>query len=42
MTAAVGFATLRLVRVRIGNINIDGMITGDVATLTNFDSTLNR
>jgi 23S rRNA pseudouridine2457 synthase len=39
MTAAVGFATLRLVRVRIGNINIDGMITGDVVTLTNIDNT---
>mgnify|MGYP000057387597 CR=1 FL=1 len=42
MTAAVGFATLRLVRVRIGDIHIDSMIAGDVVTLTNFCSTLNR
>jgi 23S rRNA pseudouridine2457 synthase len=42
MTAAVGFATLRLVRVRIGDIHIDKMIAGDVVTLTNFDTTLTR
>jgi len=36
MTAAVGFATLRLVRVRIGDIHIDNMNTGDVVALTNF------
>jgi 23S rRNA pseudouridine2457 synthase len=42
MTAAVGFATLRLVRVRIGDIHIGNMIAGDVLTLTNFDATLNR
>lgn len=42
MTAAVGFATLRLIRVRIGDIHIDSMIAGDVVTLTNFDATLNR
>ncbi|PKI17205.1 pseudouridine synthase [Colwellia sp. 12G3] len=42
MTAAVGFATLRLVRVRIGDIHIDSMIAGDVVTLSNFDTTLNR
>ena len=41
MTAAVGFATLRLVRVRIGNIHIDNLIAGDVVMLTNFDSALN-
>jgi 23S rRNA pseudouridine2457 synthase len=41
MTAAVGFATLRLVRVRIGNICIDNLIAGDVVMLANFDSTLN-
>jgi len=40
MTAAVGFATLRLVRVRIGDIHIDGMIAGDVVTLTDVDTTL--
>ncbi len=42
MTAAVGFATLRLVRVRIGDIHIDSMIAGDVVTLPNFDAALNR
>jgi len=42
MTAAVGFATLRLVRVRIGNIHIDDLIAGDVVTLANFDAALNR
>ncbi|MCG6201791.1 pseudouridine synthase [Psychromonas antarctica] len=41
MTAAVGFATLRLVRVRIGNIRIDSMIAADVVTLTNLDAVLN-
>ena len=41
MTAAVGFATLRLVRVRIGNIHIDNLIAGDVDRLTNFDSARN-
>lgn len=30
MTAAVGFPTLRLVRVRIGNINLDGLSAGEV------------
>ncbi|WP_057831805.1 pseudouridine synthase [Colwellia sp. TT2012] len=42
MTAAVGFATLRLVRVRIGDIHIDSLIAGDVVTLANFDAALNR
>jgi len=42
MTAAVGFATLRLLRVRIGNIGIDSLIAGDVVMLANFDSALNR
>lgn len=37
MTAAVGFATLRLVRVRIGDIHIDNMMAGDVVALANFD-----
>jgi 23S rRNA pseudouridine2457 synthase len=30
MTAAVGFPTLRLVRIRIGRMNLDGMKPGDV------------
>lgn len=36
MTAAVGFPTLRLVRIRIGDIHIDDMIPGDVVVLENF------
>lgn len=42
MTAAVGFATLRLVRVRIGDIGIDSLVAGDVVRLSNFDAALNR
>jgi 23S rRNA pseudouridine2457 synthase len=41
MTAAVGFATLRLVRVRIGDIHIDNMTAGEVVPITSFDATLN-
>ncbi len=37
MTAAVGFPTLRLVRVRIGDIHINNMASGDVVTLPNFN-----
>jgi len=40
MTAAVGFATLRLVRVRIGDINIDNLMAGEVIALDNFDAAL--
>jgi 23S rRNA pseudouridine2457 synthase len=40
MTAAVGFATLRLVRVRIGDIHIDDLIAGDVVRLVNLDAAL--
>ncbi|WP_281556711.1 pseudouridine synthase [Thalassomonas sp. RHCl1] len=42
MTAAVGFATLRLVRVRIGDIHIESLNAGDVVTLPDFDAALNR
>jgi len=42
MTAAVGFATLRLVRVRIGDIHIDSLIAGDVITLPNLDAAVNQ
>jgi len=42
MTAAVGFATLRLVRVRIGDIHINDLIAGDVIALANFDAALDR
>ncbi len=41
MTAAVGFPTLRLVRVRIGGIYIDSMNAGDVVTLDDFDDVIN-
>tara|TARA_R100001377_G_scaffold71796_2_gene47494 strand:+ start:187 stop:810 length:624 start_codon:yes stop_codon:yes gene_type:complete len=40
MTAAVGFATLRLVRVRIGDIHIESLIAGEVATLAKLDPAL--
>ena len=42
MTAAVGFATLRLVRVRVGSIHIDGMHAGEVIPLTNLQAALTR
>ncbi len=34
MTAAVGFPTLRLVRVRVGTILIDNLVPGEVTTVT--------
>ena len=37
MTAAVGHATLRLVRVRIGPIVLDGMEEGEVRALAHSD-----
>jgi 23S rRNA pseudouridine2457 synthase len=37
MTAAVGFPTLRLVRVRVGNLYIDDMKAGDVVEILNFE-----
>jgi len=37
MTAAAGFPTLRLVRVRIGNIKLENMPAGKVMEVTNFD-----
>jgi 23S rRNA pseudouridine2457 synthase len=36
MTAAVGFPTLRLVRVRIGNITLSDMQLGEVRETTDF------
>jgi len=36
MTAAVGFPTLRLVRVRIGNIHLNNMKAGDVKKIDEF------
>lgn len=40
MTAAVGFPTLRLVRVRIGDIHINNLMAGDVVPLDNIDAAL--
>ena len=37
MTSAVGFPTLRLVRVRIGNIKVDEMRAGEVIELDNLN-----
>ncbi|HLT50366.1 MAG TPA: pseudouridine synthase [Arenibacter sp.] len=34
MTAAVGYPTLRLIRVRIGSIHLDDLVPGDVESLT--------
>ena len=36
MTSAVGFPTLRLIRVRVGTIKIDNMKVGDVVKVDNF------
>ncbi len=41
MTAAVGFPTLRLVRVRIGDIHITNLMPGDVVPLSNVNDALN-
>ncbi len=40
MTSAVGFPTLRLVRVRIGNILLENMKSGDVTLLENLPEIL--
>lgn len=37
MTAAVGFPTLRLVRIRIGDIHLDSMIPGEVVSIPDFN-----
>ena len=37
MTAAVGFPTLRLVRVRVGNLHINDMIAGEVKEILHLD-----
>ncbi len=41
MTAAVGFPTLRLIRVRIGKIYINNLMPGDVESLGNIEEVLN-
>lgn len=40
MTAAVGFPTLRLVRVRIGNIHLNNMFSGDVVEVDDLELAL--
>ncbi|MFT5149504.1 MAG: 23S rRNA pseudouridine2457 synthase [Flavobacteriales bacterium] len=42
MTAAVGFPTLRLIRVRIGNIKLNEMLAGDIIEVENFDDILGQ
>jgi 23S rRNA pseudouridine2457 synthase len=37
MTAAVGFPTLRLVRVRIGNVQLEDLQAGEVKEVMNFE-----
>ena len=37
MTAAVGFPTLRLIRVRVGNIHLDELKAGEVKKVNTFD-----
>jgi len=37
MTAAVGFPTLRLVRVRIGNVHLNALQAGEVKEVMNFE-----
>ncbi len=37
MTAAVGFPTLRLIRVRIGNVYLNALQAGEVKEITNFE-----
>ena len=37
MTAAVGFPTLRLVRVRIGNVLLNDLNAGDVVEVDGFE-----
>lgn len=38
MTAAVGFPTLRLVRVRVGNVYLNDLKAGEVLQVSNFDA----
>ena len=36
MTSAVGFPTLRLIRIRVGNINLGKMKASEVLKIDNF------
>jgi 23S rRNA pseudouridine2457 synthase len=38
MTAAVGFPTLRLVRVRVGNIELGKLMPGEVLEINNIEA----
>lgn len=40
MTAAVGFPTLRLVRVRIGNVHLNNLQSGEVIEVENFNGNI--
>ena len=42
MTAAVGFPTLRLVRVRVGNVFLNDLKAGEVIQVADFDSSNNN
>jgi 23S rRNA pseudouridine2457 synthase len=42
MTAAVGFPTLRLVRVRVGNVYLNDLKAGEVLQVSNFDASQNN
>jgi len=37
MTAAVGFPTLRLVRVRVGNVKLNDLKAGEVIAVSDFN-----
>jgi len=41
MTSAVGFPTLRLVRVRIGNVHLNNLQAGEVIEVGNFNGNIN-
>jgi 23S rRNA pseudouridine2457 synthase len=42
MTAAIGFPTLRLVRVRVGDINLNNLQSGEVIAVVDFFQTSNE
>jgi 23S rRNA pseudouridine2457 synthase len=42
MTAAVGFPTLRLVRIRIGNVHLNELIAGEVIEVSDFNLTIKK
>lgn len=42
MTAAVGFPTLRLVRIRIGNVHLNELKSGEVIEVSDFNLTIDK